>query len=182
MNARPDTQERVSDALGSLPEVTPSRNSAARRIRRSPSTALMCGPVSPVRLEHIDRDPLLYFDDVHLRCARWGKWNSMCRATTGADTARRPKKRIEEPVAAGSRTCTIAKPPRRALRRGGSASGYRPSDDGEGRGFNEDVPRGHPERLGSNEKAQGASDSGRSPATLAGNLHRAESGMINFDA
>jgi len=66
---------RVSAALGSMLDVTPT-------------VAKLCGaeyPKKPVdgldvwRLwtgdaDHIDREPLLYFDDVHLQCARWGRW------------------------------------------------------------------------------------------------------------
>jgi arylsulfatase len=66
---------RVSSALGSMLDVTPT-------------VAKLCGAAGPVKpvdgldvwglftgaVDHIDRDPLLYFDDVHLQCARWGRW------------------------------------------------------------------------------------------------------------
>jgi arylsulfatase len=66
---------RVSGALGSMLDVTPT-------------VANLCGVAAPAKpvdgldvwrlftgaVDHIDRDPLLYFDDVHLQCARWGRW------------------------------------------------------------------------------------------------------------
>ncbi len=66
---------RVSAAVGSMLDVTPT-------------VAKLCGAPGPVKpvdgldvwplftgaVNQIDRDPLLYFDDVHLQCARWGRW------------------------------------------------------------------------------------------------------------
>jgi arylsulfatase A len=66
---------RVSGALGSMLDVTPT-------------IAKLCGgpaPSKPVdgldvwrlwtgEVDRIDREPLLYFDDEHLQCARWGRW------------------------------------------------------------------------------------------------------------
>ena len=66
---------KVSNAIGSMLDITPT-------------VAKLCGaeqPSKPVdgmdvwrlwtgEVDHIDREPLLYFDDVHLQCARWGRW------------------------------------------------------------------------------------------------------------
>jgi arylsulfatase len=66
---------RVSDAVGSMLDVTPT-------------VAKLCGSSGPSKpadgldvwnlfsgsTDHVDREPLLYFDDVHLQCARWGQW------------------------------------------------------------------------------------------------------------
>jgi arylsulfatase A len=66
---------KISDAVGSMLDVTPT-------------VAKLCGAAMPAKpvdgkddwalwngtVDHIDRDPLLYFDDVHLQCARWGRW------------------------------------------------------------------------------------------------------------
>lgn len=66
---------RVSNAVGSMLDV-------------APTVAKLCGasmPVKPVdgvdawglwtgAAANVEREPLLYFDDVHLQCARWGKW------------------------------------------------------------------------------------------------------------
>ena len=60
----------------------------------TPTVAKLCNaalPAKPVdgldvwrlwtgEVDHLDRDPLLYFDDVHLQCARWGRWKlHICR-------------------------------------------------------------------------------------------------------
>lgn len=66
---------KVSAALGSMLDVTPT-------------IAALCGATPPNKpvdglnvwklwtgeVTQIDREPLLYFDNVHLQCARWGKW------------------------------------------------------------------------------------------------------------
>lgn len=66
---------KVSTALGSMLDVTPT-------------VAALCGATPPNKpvdglnvwklwtgeAAQIEREPLLYFDDVHLQCARWGKW------------------------------------------------------------------------------------------------------------
>ena len=54
----------------------------------TPTLAKLCGAPAPSKPVHgldvwrlwtgevdrIDREPLLYFDDEHLQCARWGRW------------------------------------------------------------------------------------------------------------
>jgi arylsulfatase len=66
---------RVSNAVGSMLDVTPT-------------IAKLCGAAAPVKgvdgldvwrlwtgaVDQVEREPLLYFDDVHLQCARWGRW------------------------------------------------------------------------------------------------------------
>jgi arylsulfatase A len=66
---------RVSGAVGSMLDVTPT-------------VAKLCGAAAPAKpvdgldvwrlwsgeVDRMDRAPLLYFDDVHLQCARWGQW------------------------------------------------------------------------------------------------------------
>lgn len=66
---------KVSAALGSMLDVTPT-------------VAALCGATPPNKpvdglnvwklwtgeVAQIEREPLLYFDNVHLQCARWGKW------------------------------------------------------------------------------------------------------------
>ncbi len=66
---------KVSAGLGSMLDVTPT-------------IAALCGATPPNKpmdgmnvwklwtgeVAQLEREPLLYFDDVHLQCARWGKW------------------------------------------------------------------------------------------------------------
>lgn len=66
---------RVSNAVASMLDVTPT-------------IAHLCGSTGSTKpadghdvwqlftgaIDHVDRDPLLYFDDVHLQCARWNQW------------------------------------------------------------------------------------------------------------
>jgi arylsulfatase len=68
-------KDQVSNALGSMLDVTPT-------------VAKLCGapmPAKPVdgidawklwtgEAKSVEREPLLYFDDVHLQCARWRNW------------------------------------------------------------------------------------------------------------
>jgi arylsulfatase A len=71
----------VSDAVASMLDVTPT-------------IAKLCGAPPPAKpfdgldvwtlwtgeADHVDRGPLLYFDDEHLQCARWGRWKlHLCR-------------------------------------------------------------------------------------------------------
>jgi arylsulfatase len=63
-------------------------NSVASMLDVTPTVIKLCGAASPAKpldghdvwrlwaaeVDHIDREPLLYFDDVHLQCARWGRW------------------------------------------------------------------------------------------------------------
>jgi arylsulfatase A len=84
---------RVSDAVGSMLDVTPT-------------IAKLCGAQSPAKpldgldvwklwsgeVDRVDRDPLLYFYDEHLQYARWGRWSSISAATIAKPTVRRQRK------------------------------------------------------------------------------------------
>jgi len=66
---------RVSGALGSMLDVAPTvvklcdADAPAKPVDGLDVWRLWAG-----ELNHLEREPLLYFDDVHLQCARWGRW------------------------------------------------------------------------------------------------------------
>jgi arylsulfatase A len=66
---------RVSNSLASMLDVTPTVSKlcdAAPAVK--PPDGLDVWRLWTGEADHVDRDPLLYFDDVHLQCARWGRW------------------------------------------------------------------------------------------------------------
>ena len=66
---------RVSGGLGSMLDVTPTVAKLCGVAGSSkPTDGLDAWPLLTGAVDHIEREPLLYFDDVHLQCARWGRW------------------------------------------------------------------------------------------------------------
>jgi arylsulfatase len=66
---------RVSGALGSMLDVTPTvANLCGAGSSKKPTDGLDVWHLLTGEVNNIERDPLLYFDDVHLQCARWGRW------------------------------------------------------------------------------------------------------------
>jgi arylsulfatase A len=66
---------QVSTALGSMLDVTPTvARLCGAPLAAKPMDGLDVWPVLTGAVGDLARDPLLYFDDVHFQCARWGKW------------------------------------------------------------------------------------------------------------
>lgn len=66
---------RVSAAVASMLDVTPTIvHLCGATGPAKPVDGLDIWPLLTGAVNQIDRDPLLYFDDVHLQCARWGRW------------------------------------------------------------------------------------------------------------
>jgi arylsulfatase len=68
-------KDQVSNALGSMLDVTPTlAKLCGAQLPAKPVDGIDAWPLWTDRRKSIDREPLLYFDDVHLQCARWGDW------------------------------------------------------------------------------------------------------------
>jgi len=66
---------RVSNALGSMLDVTPTiAKLCGASAAAKPYDGLDVWRLWNGAAASIERDPLLYFDDEHLQCARWGRW------------------------------------------------------------------------------------------------------------
>ena len=66
---------RTSAALGSMCDVTPTiLKLCGAAAPNKPVDGLDVWDLWTGKRTSLERDPLLYFDDVHLQCARWGKW------------------------------------------------------------------------------------------------------------
>jgi arylsulfatase len=66
---------RVSDAVGSMMDVVPT---VTKLCGATPPTKPLDGldawPLFTGAATHLTREPLLYFDGIHLQCARWNQW------------------------------------------------------------------------------------------------------------
>ena len=68
-------KDQVSNALGSMLDVTPTvAKLCGAAMPSKPVDGIDAWPLWTGQAKTIDREPLLYFDDVHLQCARWGRW------------------------------------------------------------------------------------------------------------
>src|SRR6185312_14777262 len=68
-------KDQVSNALGSMLDVTPTvAKLCGASMPSKPVDGIDAWPLWTGQAKTIDREPLLYFDDVHLQCARWGHW------------------------------------------------------------------------------------------------------------
>jgi len=66
---------KVSAALGSMLDVTPTIAAlCGAMLPNKPVDGLNVWKLWTGEVTQIEREPLLYFDNVHLQCARWGKW------------------------------------------------------------------------------------------------------------
>jgi arylsulfatase A len=66
---------QVSNALGSMLDVTPTvAKLCGAAMPSKPVDGIDAWPLWTGQAKNNDREPLLYFDDVHLQCARWGRW------------------------------------------------------------------------------------------------------------
>jgi len=66
---------RVSNAVASMLDVTPTvAKLCGAAAPAKPVDGLDVWPLFTGTVNRVDRDPLLYFDDNHLQCARWGQW------------------------------------------------------------------------------------------------------------
>ena len=66
---------RVSNAVGSMLDVMPTVTRLCGATGSAkPVDGMDVWPLFTGAVDRIERDPLLYFDDVHLQCARWGQW------------------------------------------------------------------------------------------------------------
>ncbi len=68
-------KDQVSNALGSMLDITPTAAKlCGAEMPAKPVDGIDAWPLWTGQAKTIDRPPLLYFDDVHLQCARWGRW------------------------------------------------------------------------------------------------------------
>jgi len=68
-------KDRVSDALGSMLDVTPTLAKLCGAAMPNKSVdGIDAWPLWTGQAKSVEREPLLYFDDVHLQCARWNQW------------------------------------------------------------------------------------------------------------
>jgi arylsulfatase len=66
---------RVSNAVGSMMDVVPTVTKlCGAAAPKKPVDGLDVWPLFTGAVATLDRPPLLYFDDTHLQCARWGEW------------------------------------------------------------------------------------------------------------
>lgn len=66
---------RVSNVLGSMLDVTPTvAKFCGASMPAKAVDGLDAWPLFSGEVNRLDREPLLYFDDAHLQCARWGQW------------------------------------------------------------------------------------------------------------
>ncbi|HVW08358.1 MAG TPA: sulfatase [Bryobacteraceae bacterium] len=66
---------RVSSAVGSMLDVVPTITKLCGAAPPAkPLDGLDAWPLFTGAVPQIDREPLLYFDDTHLQCARWQQW------------------------------------------------------------------------------------------------------------
>jgi arylsulfatase len=66
---------RVSNAVGSMLDVTPTvLKLCGAEAPAKPLDGLDVWPLFSGTVDHLTREPLLYFDDTHLQCARWNQW------------------------------------------------------------------------------------------------------------
>jgi arylsulfatase len=65
---------RVSNAVGSMLDVTPTIAKLCGAAAVKPYDGLDVWKLWTGETNAVERDPLLYFDDEHLQCARWGRW------------------------------------------------------------------------------------------------------------
>ncbi len=66
---------RVCQGLGSMMDVFPTgAKLTGARLPSKPLDGVDAWPMMSGAAESIDREPLLYFDNVNLQCARWGRW------------------------------------------------------------------------------------------------------------
>ncbi len=66
---------RVVRGIGSLMDVLPTvANLAGARLPAKPLDGIDIWPLMTGKRESIDREMLLYFDDLHVQCARQGRW------------------------------------------------------------------------------------------------------------
>ncbi len=76
---------RVSHVIGSTMDVLPTvaRLSGAK-LPAAAVDGVDLWPVLSGRAQSLDREALLYFDDIHLQCARWKRWKLHLARYTGA--------------------------------------------------------------------------------------------------
>ncbi|HVV46549.1 MAG TPA: sulfatase, partial [Bryobacteraceae bacterium] len=68
-------QGRVSNAVGSMMDVLPTVTKLCGALApKKPVDGLDVWPLFTGASTKLDREPLLYFDDTHLQCARWNQW------------------------------------------------------------------------------------------------------------
>jgi arylsulfatase A-like enzyme len=66
---------RVSNAVGSMLDVVPTVTKlCGAEPPAKPLDGLDAWPLFTGAADSLTREPLLYFDDTHLQCARWGRW------------------------------------------------------------------------------------------------------------
>ena len=66
---------------------------------KKPLDGIDIWPLVSGQKQELERDALLYFDDVHLQCARWGRWKlHIARYNTLRYTPAPPEGRINLPL------------------------------------------------------------------------------------
>lgn len=66
---------RVSQALTSMMDIVPTfLKLAGAAPPPKPLDGIDIGPLLSGQRRDLEREVLLYFDDIHLQCARWGRW------------------------------------------------------------------------------------------------------------
>jgi len=66
---------RTCAGIGSIMDVLPTLSGLCEApLPKNPSDGIDIWPLLSGQKPELDREPLLYFDDIHLQCARWKQW------------------------------------------------------------------------------------------------------------
>lgn len=65
---------RVCDGLASMMDVMPTVAGLCGAVPRNPTDGIDIWPLLSGQKPSLDREVILYFDNLYLQCARWGRW------------------------------------------------------------------------------------------------------------